>query len=89
MKFAAVVAKKGPTMQDKMYDMMHRHASVLYASEELTLLKIQVGDLLDSIAEKEPINLIEMHLLDIMSAMATIQMRLDIIKNVASIGKGG
>jgi hypothetical protein len=68
------------TMNDKLFEMMFRHAAALFASDELTLLKAQIGDLMDALEAKETPESIRIHVNDVSGSMSMMDARLDIIR---------
>lgn len=74
-------------MKDKLYEMMHRHAAAAFASDELTLLKAQIGDLVDATEAKEPLEIVIMHLNDISGSIAILETRLDLVREIAEYDK--
>lgn len=72
-------------MKDRLYATMARHTDALFGSEELTMLKVQIGDLMESIEAKEPLDILIMHLNDITASMSIIENRLDIVREITEV----
>ena len=76
-------------MREKLYDMMYRHAASMYSSEELTLLKAQISDLMDCLDPdaNEKMSTVDHRLLEIFVTMNILYARLKLIKMVADVAQ--
>jgi hypothetical protein len=72
-------------VKEKMFDMMERHAEALVACDELTLLKVQITDLLDTISGRASGDEIYVALMDAFMSMNVIESRLKMLKIMADM----